>query len=135
IPEENCSDNPQYMMAYRYGLTTWDKYFNSRQLLTLVTYVEIIKEAKILIQSEYEWEKSQAISTYLALIFDLCADKNSRLSYLNSSKGSIERASSQHALNLMWNYSEIQGAGELWRFCFDSFASNYKNLCALLGTK
>lgn len=42
VPNELCSDNPQYMMAFRYGLTTWDKYFNPRQLITLTTYLKII---------------------------------------------------------------------------------------------
>ena len=135
IPQENCSDNPQYMMAYRYGLTTWDKLFNPRQLLTLVTYVEIINEAKALIQSEYEWEKVEAISTYLALVLDRCADKNCRLSYWQSSRAMAHAYSVQHALNLMWNYSEINGAGELWYWCADAFASDYKNLCSLFGTK
>jgi hypothetical protein len=34
-------------------------------LLTLVTYVEIINEAKALLQAEYELEKVEAIATYL----------------------------------------------------------------------
>ena len=48
----------------------WSDIFNPRQLLTLVTYLEIINKAKALIQAEYEWEKVQAIATYLALVLD-----------------------------------------------------------------
>ena len=119
----------------RYGMDTWDKLFNPRQLLTLVTYVEIINEAKALIQVEYEWEKVEAVSTYLALVLDRCADKNCRLSYWQSSRAMAHAYSVQHALNLMWNYPEINGAGELWYWCADAFASDYKNLCSLFGTK
>ncbi|MEG3934086.1 DUF1156 domain-containing protein [Microcoleus sp. T3_B1] len=135
IPQEPCSDNPQYMMAYRYGLTTWDKYFNPRQLLTLVTYVEIIKEAKALLQAEYEAEKVEAIASYLALVLDRCVDHNSRLSGWHSSRAVVDRASKTHALNLTWNYPEINGTAELWHWCADAFASEYKSLCALFGTK
>lgn len=119
----------------RYGINTWDKLFNQRQLLTLVTYVEIINEAKALIQAEYESEKVEAITTYLALVLDRCVDRNCRLSIWHTARASIERASTQHALNLTWNYPEIVGAGELWISCADAFASDYKNLCALFGTK
>ncbi|OYE01181.1 DUF1156 domain-containing protein [Nostoc sp. 'Peltigera membranacea cyanobiont' 232] len=135
IPEEACSDNPQYMMAYRYGLTTWDKYFNSRQLLTLITYVEIFNELKVLIQSEYDWGKAEAISTYLALVIDRCVDANCRLVVYNASRACIQKSSTQHAMNLMWNYPEVNGATELWQACQEEAARDYKKLCELLGTK
>ncbi|MFN6034412.1 MAG: DUF1156 domain-containing protein, partial [Dolichospermum sp.] len=117
-----------------YGMDKWSKLFNPRQLLTLVTYVEIINEAKTLIQSEYEWEKSQAISTYLALVFDRCADKNCRLCIWDSGRSHAQRASTQHALNLTWNYPEFSGFGELWNACAEAVVDDYKNLCSLLGT-
>lgn len=113
----------------------WSDIFNPRQLLTLITYVEIINEAKALIQIDYEWEKSQGILTYLALVFNRCVDRNCRLSIWHTARASVERASTQHALNLTWNYPEISGAGELWLSCADAFASDYDKLCALFGTK
>lgn len=118
-----------------YGLKSWSDFFNPRQLLTLVTYVEIINEAKALIQTEYELEKAQAITTYLALILDICADKNCRLSIWQSSAGTTRKASTQHSLNLMWNYPEMSGRNELWLSSADIFAVKYDQLCALFGTK
>ncbi|MFK0734920.1 MAG: DUF1156 domain-containing protein [Gloeotrichia echinulata GP01] len=135
VPSETCSDNPQYMMAYRYGLTTWDKYFNKRQLLTLLTYVEIIKEGKALIQAEYASDKAEAIAVYLALVLDRCADANCRLAHWQSSRISAQGASAQHSLNIMWNYPETSGIGDLWYKCVDASISDYKNLCSLFGTK
>jgi adenine-specific DNA methylase len=52
---------------------TWKDMFNPRQLLTLVTYVEILNDAKAKLQIEYEPEKVEAIATYLALVLDRCA--------------------------------------------------------------
>ncbi|MDH6103782.1 DUF1156 domain-containing protein [Chrysosporum ovalisporum ANA283AFssAo] len=135
ISHEPTPINPQYSMIRNYGIVEWMQCFNPRQLLTLVTYVEIINEAKALIQHEQEWEKAQAISTYLALVLDRCVDENCRLGRWNPPRSGSEGASSQHALNLMWNYPEKNGAGELWFWCADAFASDYKNLCALLGAK
>ncbi|MEC4812175.1 MAG: DUF1156 domain-containing protein [Scytonema sp. PMC 1069.18] len=131
IPE-NTHRGPD---MYLYGIYKWHEMFNSRHLLTLVIYIEIIDKAKALIQAEYEWEKAQAIATYLALVFDRCVDRNCRLSIWHTARASIERASTQHTLNLTWNYPEINGAGELWYSCADAFASDYKSLCALFGTK
>jgi adenine-specific DNA methylase len=45
------------------GIDKWHKFFNPRQLLTLVTYLEIINEAKSKLQIEYEPEKVDAIIT------------------------------------------------------------------------
>ncbi|MEG3983663.1 DUF1156 domain-containing protein [Microcoleus sp. T3B2] len=118
-----------------YGLTHWHKFFNPRQLLTIVTYVEIINEAKALLKGEYEPERLEAIATYLALVLDRCVDSNCRLSGWHSSRSTVSNSSSMHSMNLMWNYPEICGAGELWRSCADVFASEYKKLCDLFGTK
>ncbi|MEH2062454.1 MAG: DUF1156 domain-containing protein [Nostoc sp.] len=127
VYERDCVD--------KLGLINWERFFNPRQLLTLITYVEIINEAKVLIRSEYEWEKAEAISTYLALVFDRCADANCRLAHWQSSRISAQGASAQHSLNLMWNYPETSGIDELWYRCVDACASDYKNLCTLIGTK
>ena len=62
------------------GIYQWDHLFNPRQLLTLVTYVEIINEAKEKIREELGEEKLQAIATYLAMVLDRCVDRNCRLS-------------------------------------------------------
>lgn len=131
IPE-NTHRGPD---MYLYGIYKWYDMLNPRQMLTLVTYVEIIDKAKALIQAEYEFEKTEAISTYLSLVFDRCVDTNCRLNHWDASRAGAKRASAQHALNLMWNYPEINGSGELWLSCADAFASDYENLCALIGTK
>ena len=118
-----------------YGIEQWTELFNSRQLLTLVTYVEIINEAKVLLQAEYELEKVEAIATYLALVLDRCADMNSRLSGQKEVMTHIGRASATHSLNLMWNYPETNGAKFLFIWCAETVASEYKKLCQLFGTK
>ncbi len=135
IPIEPTGDYVGRINAHYYGCENWYKMFNPRQLLTLITYVEIINEAKALLQAEYELEKVEAIITYLALVLDRCVDLNCRLNHWHSSRISTSLASSQHSLNLMWNYSEIEGKQELWIFCVEAIAQDYKKLCQLFGTK
>ncbi|MCY7384226.1 MAG: DUF1156 domain-containing protein [Microcoleus sp. CAN_BIN18] len=121
--------------CYNRGIRNWEQLFNPRQLLTLVTYVEIINEAKVLLQAECELEKVEAIITYLALVLDRCADKNSRLSHWQASRSFAQAASGQHSLNLFWNYPETSGLRRLWEWCAETVANDYTQLCSLFGTK
>ncbi|MGL4500022.1 MAG: DUF1156 domain-containing protein, partial [Planktothrix sp.] len=127
VYERDCVD--------KLGLINWQNFFNPRQLLTLVTYLEIINEAKALLWAEYEREKVEAISTYLALVLDRCVDANCRLVIYNAARVCIQKASTQHALNLMWNYPEVNGATELWKACQEEGARDYTPLCKIFGTK
>ena len=90
IAQELCSDNPQYMMAYRYGFTTWDKYFNHRQLMVFVTYLKIISEARKMICHHYDQSKSEAIMVYLSLVFDRCIDKIVGLQIMTLHTGKLQ---------------------------------------------
>ncbi|NUN66953.1 DUF1156 domain-containing protein (plasmid) [Pseudanabaena biceps] len=132
IPFENIVNDHGQILNY---CTEWKDIFNPRQLLTLVTYVEIISEAKEKIREELGEEKLQAITTYLALVLDRCVDKNCRLSHWQASRAFSQAASGQHSLNLFWNYPELAGDGELWHSCADAVSSEYQGLCDLLGTK
>ncbi|MEG4989402.1 DUF1156 domain-containing protein [Microcoleus sp. BR0-C5] len=120
----------------RYGIDYWDKLFNPRQLLTLITYVEIIHEANEILQAECEREKAEAIITYLGLILDRCVDINSRLTHLNpAGSWGIQLSSAQHALNLMWNYVEASGNNKLWNTYSQTVQKGYTEICKLFGTK
>ena len=57
LPDEEILTGCKTDALIRYGIDRWDKLFNPRQLLTLVTYVEIINEAKSKLEIEYEPEK------------------------------------------------------------------------------
>ena len=135
IPVEAIPEGKDLDEQIRTFCPSWKDMFNPRQLLTLVTYVEILNGVKARLQIEYEPEKVEAISTYLALVFDRCVDRNARLCIWQSGRAYAQRASTQHTLNLVWNYPEINGAGELWRSCADAFVSDYEDLCFLFGTK
>ncbi|MFB2879480.1 DUF1156 domain-containing protein [Floridanema aerugineum] len=121
--------------CYNRGIRSWNQLFNPRQLLTLITYVEILNEAKALMQADYESEKAEAISTYLALVLDRCIDVNCRLAHVNTMGPKIEGASGQHTLNLIWNYPEVNGSLRLWQWCAEKVVSDYPSLCGLFGTK
>jgi adenine-specific DNA methylase len=135
IPNEIVPEGQDLDEQIRIFCPTWKDMFNPRQLLTLVTYVEIINETKEKIREELGEEKLQAIITYLALVLDRCSDTNCRLNHWDASRGGAKTASAQHALNIMWNYPETSGNGELWNSCSSAVSKEYQGLCDLLGTK
>jgi putative DNA methylase len=135
LPDSEITVGSKTDELLRYGIYKWSSLFNPRQLLTLVTYVEIINEVKEKLRLEYEPEKVEAIATYLALVLDRCVDVNCRLAHWDSSRAGSKTASAQHSLNLMWNYPEINGAGELWQSCDDVVISDYSSLCKFFGTQ
>lgn len=120
--------------CFKRGIRFWNEIFNPRQLLTLATYVEILNDARKKLELEVEPEKTNGISTYLALVLDRCIDHNSRLSGWHSSRAAVDRASKTHTLNLTWNYPEVSGAGELWYWCANAFISDYEILCKQVGS-
>ncbi len=131
IPE-NTHRGPD---MYLYGIYKWHEMFNQRQFLTLITYVEIISEAKLIIQNDYDLEKASAITLYLSIILNRCVDKNSRLSHLDAVTGSVKPAMGQHSLSLFWNYPEISLWGLLWLYESSRTISDYSELCHLINTK
>ncbi|MGB5771710.1 MAG: DNA methylase, partial [Crocosphaera sp.] len=118
IPDLNIPIGEETERLPNIGIEKWSKLFNPRQLLTLVTYLEIINEAKTKLHIEYEPEKVEAICTYLSLLLDRCIDKSSRLCCWDSSVAVAQKASVQHSLNLMWNYPEFSGI-VIWNWCND----------------
>ncbi|MGG6241970.1 DUF1156 domain-containing protein [Nodosilinea sp. AN01ver1] len=133
VPEEPTSiglnDSPR---NYEYGLRQYKDCFNSRQLLTLITYSEILQDLKSVAQLEYKKEEFQAIISYLSLVLDRCADMNSRMSRWRGDPLVPAGASSSHSLNLMWNYPETS-IYKLWDWCSETVAAEYKNLSLLIG--
>ena len=59
---------------------------------------------------------------------------NCRLAHWDSSRAGSKTASAQHSLNLMWNYPEVSGTGELWNWCASALTSDYESLCRLVGS-
>jgi putative DNA methylase len=91
-----------------YYLNSWEDLFNSRQLLSLITFTEKIREAyKKMIQEGYDQEYAKVITTYLGLGLDRLADYNSTLCRLNYTGGrGVTDTFARQALSLIWNYAE-----------------------------
>jgi putative DNA methylase len=94
-----------------YGMTTWGKYFNPRQLLALCTFGKWVREAyrQILRQTD-DPDFAKAVATYLAFALDKLAERNGVLSRWDNTHEKIQSALSGHHLHMTWDYIESKPA-------------------------
>lgn len=119
IPEGDIPEMSGTFNVPLYGIDKWSKLFNRRQLLSLVTFSDIIKgcyeeirhevetlkqEKKLSINSE---EFTKAVVGYLALILDRLADFNSTLCTWAATSEISKHLFVRQALPMNWDYSEI----------------------------
>jgi len=104
-----------------YGLDTYVRMFNARQLLIHAEIIQLIRETHIrviedearkgrnILESE---EYAKAIITYLTLIFGKTLDYNSTLTSWDQSQGSINHVFDTHAYQWSWDFGEFDMTSE-----------------------
>ncbi len=98
-----------------YGMTTWGKFFNPRQLLALCTFGKWVREAyrQILRQSD-DPDFAKAVATYLAFGVDFVANRGqSVLCGWDASKETGRSVFAGHHLHMVWDYMETMPIGEV----------------------
>jgi len=93
----------------RYDMNTWGDVFNSRQKLTLITFVEKVREAcrSMQLEAGYDKEYAKAVAGYLALSLDRLADYDSGLSRWLASRETVANTFGRHTLSMIWDYFEL----------------------------
>ena len=108
IPNEPIGHDPRKIALPLYGFATFDKLFNSRQLLTLSTLNQLVVGAHAEMQRRgLDSEYSKVITTYLAFVLCKAADFGSTLCILNNVGGrGVVHTFSRQALPMVWDYAE-----------------------------
>lgn len=105
--------------AQRYTVNqSWGEIFNARQLLTLVTLMEKVHEARkrIALQNEDE-DYARSVSTILAFAIDKVADYCSVLCQWRNNLETVGHTFARQALGMLWDYCEgnpLTGASGTW---------------------
>jgi len=90
-----------------YGLTSWDKYYTTRQLLSLVVYCDLIRQACEQLTSKKDTEYVSAFRVCLSLQASRLADFNSSLCALNTTGGrGVVHTFGRQALPMVWDFAE-----------------------------
>ncbi len=104
-----------------YGLTSWDKFFNARQLVSLLTFTRLILEAQEeMIRQGYDDDLLKAVSLYLAFVLNRVADYNNILCTWHNRSENIGHMYTRPVLTMRWDYAEINPlnsrASSWWTF-------------------
>ena len=95
-----------------YGLTKWGDLFNSRQKLTLLSFLEKVKSAYHRVTKECDSEYSKAIETYLSITLDRLVSFNSNLTLWVARGEFIQNTFTRQALPMIWDYCELNPFSE-----------------------
>jgi adenine-specific DNA methylase len=109
VPDEEIDPNsvkPRTMWIY--GITKWGDLFNSRQKLALITFTEKVRLAyKKMLEEGYDKEYAKAVVSYLGIILNRLADKNTSVVVYNVVGEKIEHVFGRQALPMVWDYIEV----------------------------
>lgn len=137
FPEELVPDGFVTRQPKNYGLDYWHKFFNPRQLLTHLTYLEKFQQAKEKLFADKkhdseEWEFAKTIVTYGAIIFDTCVDYNCLISLWHSTRNKVAHMMSLQAFPFKWSYAEWDHSQMLWSWALSKVLDALKEIIELL---
>ena len=89
-----------------HGYTRWNQLFNDRQMLCLVSILDILRKTESNILEKHGDEYGTALMTYMALIFDKTVEKYCKLSLWDVASNKSRHCFSQQKLSNMWDYPE-----------------------------
>ncbi|MHA2331282.1 MAG: DUF1156 domain-containing protein [Candidatus Hodarchaeales archaeon] len=118
VPEETIPLMSGTFNVPLYGFNKWGDLFNSRQKLSLISFVDKVKDAyDQMLEEGYEKDYAKVVATYLALVLNRLADKNATLVVYNVVGEKIEHVFGRQALPMTWDYIELNvfsGANGDW---------------------
>ncbi|MBT6937663.1 MAG: DUF1156 domain-containing protein, partial [Candidatus Marinimicrobia bacterium] len=108
VPDEKIQPTPSNTMGgtnrvLNYNLLVWGDLFNSRQKLTIITVINLIKK----IQFDKIIANENATKLFLAIAVNRIADKNSNLCRHIAQTQAIGYTWGRHALSMIWDYVEM----------------------------
>jgi len=100
-------DFAQAFSAPLYGLETIGSLFTDRQLLSLLTFCKLVRDAHAeMLAQAMDAGRARAVATYLAMAVDRVADRCSSLCRWNNVGEKTENTFARQALPMVWDFSE-----------------------------
>jgi len=108
VPETEIPFNPRYLTAPNYGMTHHADLFTNRQLRALVTFSDLVGEARQrVIDDGGNPEYADAVATYLAFVVSRSVDYSSILCSWHSPGEKMRNTFARQALPMVWDYAEV----------------------------
>ena len=106
-PDADLPNNPRDFKTPNYGMMTFAELFTNRQLLALMTFSDLIAEARAQVEANGgSVEYAQALSVYLAFAVDKMTDYHSSVCSWHTSGEKIRNTFGRQAIPMVWDYAE-----------------------------
>jgi putative DNA methylase len=119
LPEESInparpSPNARGLTApTRHGLTKFSALFHPRQLLSLLTQCEAVRNAVTTMRGEgLDEERAKAVATYLGILVDRMVDRGSSMCRWDPAYTKTQSTFGRPALPFVWDFSETNPFGD-----------------------
>jgi len=124
-PELSLPDDPRNFWTLHYGLSTFGDLFTPRQLVTLTSLSDLVREVHDRVKRDAvkagivddsrgieegglgSTAYADAVSTYLALAVDKTSDYNSSLVVWSPGRDQVKTTFSRQSLPMVWDFAEV----------------------------
>lgn len=109
VPEAELPEQALGFRVQGYGMRTWADLFTNRQLTTLTTFSDLVREARVrAIADGAEPSYADAVATYLGLTFSRIIERNSTVCSWDShpSKEQVRGVFARQAIAMTWDFAE-----------------------------
>ena len=129
-PDQPLADDPRNIWCVGYGLDTFDKLFTSRQLVALTTFSDLVQKVRQRVLADASLAHlpddqrplhaggcgplayADAVATYMAIVVDRLADRNSAICSWDVSRDSTRNTFARQAIPMMWDFAEANPLSE-----------------------
>ena len=127
-PFPQISNDPRPL---HYGMPTWADFFSPRQLLSLVTFLETVREVGTEVRQAMDEGRAAAVETYLAFAFNKCPNYSSRMSVWHPLRTSMANTFNRHDFAFAWSHGEFDAAHNLLPWAAAQIDDAYRGLAEL----
>ncbi|MER3417262.1 MAG: hypothetical protein C4297_13790, partial [Gemmataceae bacterium] len=143
VLEEGMDENDPNLVSGRgYGISQWRDLFTPRQLTAMVTLSDLVREVREDVRRDAERaglsdaeaeEYARAVTTFLALALDRCADFNNSLCRWEAIRQETKNLFSRQAIPMVWNFCEgnpLLAPRCSWEVCYERIAESLEGIVA-----
>jgi len=131
VPREPFPEQSNDPRPLHYGMPTWGDFFSPRQLLSLLTYLEVLNDVREEIRKELPEERANAVETYLAFAIDKCCDRNSLMVLWVPQRQVLSHTFDRHDFSFKWSYGEMTLPKDGFLWAVDQVADAYRGIAEL----
>ncbi|MBC8450385.1 MAG: DUF1156 domain-containing protein [Chloroflexi bacterium] len=130
VPSEPIPEGLKTAEPHRYGMYRWTDVFSPRQLLSLVTFLEALREVAAEMRQEMDEQRAAAVETYLGIMMDKAAIYDNRACRFDPGRG-IRSIFDRHDFAFVWSHAEFDASANLLPWSVGQILDSYKEMAGL----